>query len=541
MAYYKLPDGTVTEVSSPQLNPDLIKGATQVSDLSGAITSASLTPATTENFQTPGNTTSYPLQGLITPIGQEEQKADEVSKRIQDLNLAQVGESAYQAEQNRLQNIPGLISQSNDLQAQLQGLVNQSLDLDNQYNYTIPNKMQVAAEGRGVTAGGLAPIQASELRKIQIQKGAIASQALTIKSAFEATQGRLSTAQYYADQAVKQKYEPLKREVEVLTKNLEIILNSPAYSRETKDRAQKQKDVQDAKAKEIEKQEKATKDIYDLMITAAKNGADALTLSKVREAKTPEEAALLAGKFIADTETQVINLDNGNTILANKRTGEIVKSYGGAKLTAPSGGVPTGGTLGGGTPKVSPLTQAIIENPTLFDDLTPTKRGEVTSQLQAAGYDTTNLGVKGLSDGAIKEISQTQKALADLDGLRKVIQGNENLLGPVTGLQRFNPYSQAKKIQADVDRVRQTVGKALEGGVLRKEDEEKYKKILATLADTPSTAIYKIDALIGSIQRDIENYKALQSASGRSINTRSPLQVKGKETAPTDFRAKYKY
>ena len=46
-------------------------------------------------------------------------------------------------------------------------------------------------------------------------------------------------------------------------------------------------------------------------------------------------------------------------------------------------------------------------------------------------------------------------------------------------------------LQADVDRARQTVGKALGGGVLRKEDEDKYKKILATLNDTPETAVYK--------------------------------------------------
>jgi hypothetical protein len=45
-------------------------------------------------------------------------------------------------------------------------------------------------------------------------------------------------------------------------------------------------------------------------------------------------------------------------------------------------------------------------------------------------------------------------------------------------MQTVNPWSGSRKVQAEIDRVRQLVGKALEGGVLRKEDEEKYKKIL---------------------------------------------------------------
>lgn len=179
---------------------------------------------------------------------------------------------------------------------------------------------------------------------------------------------------------------------------------------------------------------------------------------------------------------------------------------------------------------ISSTTQAIINNPSLFDDLTPTEKGKVITQLQAGGYDTSNLGLKGLSDAAIQSVSQTQKAIDDLKGLKKIVEGNEDKLGPVTGLAALNPWSPSRKIQADVNRVRQTVGKALEGGVLRKEDEEKYKQILATLTDTPSTAYYKIDALISSITRDIENYKSLQQSAGRSMDVGASLKKAGSET-----------
>ncbi len=175
------------------------------------------------------------------------------------------------------------------------------------------------------------------------------------------------------------------------------------------------------------------------------------------------------------------------------------------------------------TDVISATTQAIINNPSLFDDLTPTNRGKVITELQANGYDTTNLGVKGLSDTAIKNISDTYKAVTDLAGLSVSVESNIDSIGPITGLARLNPWSTAKKLQADMDRVRQTVGKALEGGVLRKEDEEKYKKIIPTMNDTADTARYKMVQLEATMKKDVETYKALQQASGRSLDVGAKL------------------
>lgn len=218
-----------------------------------------------------------------------------------------------------------------------------------------------------------------------------------------------------------------------------------------------------------------------------------------------------------ELKTQVITA-NGRSLLVDTQTGETIKDLGSA-YKGTGGGDEISGV-------VSSLTQAIIDNPSLFDDLTPTNRGKVINELQTNGYDTSNLGVKGLSDTAIKEISQSQKALEDLSVLKSTISNNLQYIGPISGLQKLNPWSKARQVQADVDRVKQTVGKALEGGVLRKEDEEKYKKILAQLTDTPETALYKIDQIITSINKDIENYKSLQQSGGKSIDVGASLQKK---------------
>ena len=54
------------------------------------------------------------------------------------------------------------------------------------------------------------------------------------------------------------------------------------------------------------------------------------------------------------------------------------------------------------------------------------------------------------------------------------------------------------------------------------------------MADTPETAIYKIDSLISSMQRDIETYKTLQQETGRFVPGGGKLDTEG-------LRKKYNY
>lgn len=352
----------------------------------------------------------------------------------------------------------------NNISAQLQAL--------NAEATAIPIQLQQDSEGRGRTAGGIAPILTDQLR-------ANALKAIPLQAQAYVAQAEVATAQ--GDQQLAQD------------------LYSQASERFDK--------VFQLQMQDVQNQYEYKTGIIDKLFTFA----DKQEQRQLEAIKTKQ-----AQDFQTSKNTIAFNREKELATIKNK------------------GIVPTGGGI-------SPTTQSIIDNPSLFDDLTPTVRGQVIAELQAGGYETTNLGVKGLSDGAIQSISQTQKALSDLTDLKAKIEGKTDMLGPITGLAALNPYSQARQLQADVDRVRQTVGKALEGGVLRKEDEEKYKKILATLTDTPETAVYKIDALLSSIQRDIENYKSLQQSSGRSIDVGASLQKKGAVTPVTDLRTKYNY
>ena len=190
------------------------------------------------------------------------------------------------------------------------------------------------------------------------------------------------------------------------------------------------------------------------------------------------------------------------------------------------------------TGNLSARAKAVYENPILLDKYTPTEKGKILDELTASGADMSKFN-KPLEQTAITQINQTQKAISELQTLKTKIQQNIQYLGPITGLQALNPWSKARQVQSDINRVKQTVGKALEGGVLRKEDEEKYKKILATLTDTPETAAYKVDALLSSLYNDLNNYKSLQEGTGRYVPEDVTYNVS--DDTKVNLRSKYAY
>ncbi len=86
----------------------------------------------------------------------------------------------------------------------------------------------------------------------------------------------------------------------------------------------------------------------------------------------------------------------------------------------------------------------------------------------------------------------------------------------------------AKEKQAVIDRVKQVIGKALEGGVLRKEDEYKYSKILPTIGDSPEVVATKLQGLQQAIsQRKQTTLDALDDAGYDTGRFRS------RDAAPT--------
>lgn len=264
------------------------------------ITSESLKPAQSIDFQTAEETPIFPVGGLNPPLQltETEQKAQTGIEDLQTLTEQLVGESAFRAEQE--EGLVSLTATQTDLSSRLKALQNEAL--------AIPLQLQQEATGRGITAGGLRPLQTARLRENAIK-------ALEINSLLEASRGNITTAQDMADRAVAQKFDPIKEEIAAKTANLNLILQSPEFSLEQKNRAQKQFDIQNARL--LEAKQEATKQtaINQVAVLAAQKGVDALTLGRIQAAPSEAEATRIAegaGVFITE-EDKAFTLSPGQT------------------------------------------------------------------------------------------------------------------------------------------------------------------------------------------------------------------------------------
>lgn len=167
------------------------------------------------------------------------------------------------------------------------------------------------------------------------------------------------------------------------------------------------------------------------------------------------------------------------------------------------------------TPYSEAYLTRLSENPGLMNNLTPSERVKLYPIFAERGY--PGLG-RQLQPTMIGRISETESAVASLKDLKESIKAAESKIGPMAGWSRRNPMDeQARTVFAEINLVKQRVGKALEGGVLRKEDEEKYKQILAVMEDRPQVAYGKIDGLVKTLERDNNIYQDNLIATGWAV------------------------
>lgn len=128
-----------------------------------------------------------------------------------------------------------------------------------------------------------------------------------------------------------------------------------------------------------------------------------------------------------------------------------------------------------------------------------------------------------VTSGDAGRIADLDTSLNDLATLGKTISGVAGATGTAAQVGAALPNfvtnatgwgTDAKTKQAVIDRVKQVIGKALEGGVLRKEDEYKYEKILPTIGDPPAVVTAKLEGLQKAItQRRQTTLDALADAN----------------------------
>lgn len=239
---------------------------------------------------------------------------------------------ATRAAEDRAARELGATTGLGDFNVQLRDITNQ-IDTLSKEALAIPLQVQEQNVGRGVTSGGIAPIQTGLLRKNAIK-------ALSLTAIAQTLQGNISTAQETAKRAVELEFAPDEAKLAYLTKAYEM--NKDELEREDKAKALKlQTDIAE-RTRLLEEEKTKRLSIQEIALAAAQNGGDAQTLGLIQNAKTVEEAISTASPFLTEKTNQVVNLGNGMAQLIDTKTGKVIATYNGAGVSSSAGGA--GGT-----------------------------------------------------------------------------------------------------------------------------------------------------------------------------------------------------
>lgn len=475
-------------------------GALRNGQLPEIVDSSVLNTPDTIDFETSPPPSVFPVADLdVTPPlqpTQPERQAQGLTEQLQGLERELVGESAFRAESEAEAEIPALLQTQTDLTSQLKALQAEAK--------AIPLQLQQEATGRGITVGGLRPLQTGRLRENAIQ-------ALGVSSLLEASRGNLSTALTLVDRAVAQQFDPIREEINATTRNLELLLQSPATTIADKNRAQAQLDAQNARARQIDEQEAIEKQIGAIAVNAATAGLDPVTLRRIQQSTDPVEAQRIATEALPEVmqelDTQVIEV-GGRKQLINTQTGEVIRDLGEVK-----------------------------EEDLQFVSGTKT---------QPAGYFNKATGIftpiagKGTGDDAlgkadIRSLEQANTAITNIDGIVELLKET----GAGTPLSRMAsriiPGTPAFDLEAKLTTVKALIGfDALEkmrlasptGGALGQVSErelnflqsvagslnslqsnEQFKETLDTIKESFSTLTFMINAKDeGYTEEEIQDY-----------------------------------
>lgn len=121
------------------------------------------------------------------------------------------------------------------------------------------------------------------------------------------------------------------------------------------------------------------------------------------------------------------------------------------------------------------------------------------ASLMNANTNAARLNNKGrLPAAQAAELGATKQGIEQMNDLiAQIPELPSRLTTPGSAqLSTFNPYdSDAQAFQQYVKTYKQVIGKGLEGGVLRKEDETKYEQIIPKVGDTRKTLLKKAEQL----------------------------------------------
>lgn len=139
------------------------------------------------------------------------------------------------------------------------------------------------------------------------------------------------------------------------------------------------------------------------------------------------------------------------------------------------------------------------------------------NQLKIAGMRKRDEGANGkrLPPDKVLSVNEGNTIPTLLSDISKTIENNQDSFGPVSGrLSVLNPWDEkSNTIESQIRAASQAFGRFMEGGVLRKEDEDKYRKMFPNLSDALPVARNKLSIVNRLLsEKQNSNLKALKDA-----------------------------
>ena len=169
--------------------------------------------------------------------------------------------------------------------------------------------------------------------------------------------------------------------------------------------------------------------------------------------------------------------------------------------------------------EIAAYAKVAAEAPELLSNMRSRDRAPILRSMVKQGL----LPTKSIPPSVIDKMTDFDVSLHELASLTGLVEGDPGLFGPFAGwffpmLYGTQVRIDAKNVISRLDDVRQTVGKAKEGGVLRKEDEEKYKRILPNIQDEPEVALFKVQSILKSLKFQRDRYIGYVKQAGMYVN-----------------------
>lgn len=284
------------EIINPQTGQTAQQASGQIinSDLLTPTASLDL-PLTPEEPNYQASLGAIPSIGSImaSPETPTEKTQTDLESRLLEAYQKISGKQAAQTQAEQTAGLPGFQSQLTDINSQIQTLQKEAMQ--------IPLKLQQQAEGRGITAGGLAPIQTGLLRENTIK-------ALGLSAIAQTLQGNIATAQNTANRAIELEFAPEQAKIDYLTKALDI--NMSKLNREDQKKAQAQQTLLQERQRVLDQQKEDRGIILGWVAEASKNQAPAVIINQALSLSDPRQAmSLLSPYFFNPLEKEATLAD----------------------------------------------------------------------------------------------------------------------------------------------------------------------------------------------------------------------------------------